>query len=557
MGKYDALFADDTQAPAKGKYSALFDEDGGYTPPLSPEQQSSSAAQARRGAMSEGEQIGRALLPRSFKAEEEGAGLVRKATAGVLDALSLPGRTIAAQSTQRLEGGPGASFMGMGGAYNARPSEARYRSATPDAPSMAESMADTEGQTLAGRIARDPALLPSLALAGPASNLARSGIAAGSRLLTGTAAATPAASKVVPTAATIVKNIAGGAGKAALQAGTTGAIEGVGSAAIHQADRAVQDGEIDFGDAATEVALSAILPAVVSGGAKLAKDVGQETAKGIMQTALKPDKRLMQGRGSKLDIQNIFDMNLDSPKGLQAMDEKIASFRANVKENYGALLEANKGKKFNIRAALSQAIKEAEDEMSNFKNADQVEGLKKGMEYWKDYLANTSLDINNGWMPIEDVAALRGGVWGAAKFNQQSPAGYAEFAEKFGHKINEQLGNRLPEARKLDALLSKTKPVETAVGNAVQRVGNNRYISLTDMLGGGAAVGGALASGDPENAKYGLGLVLGARALRSPGVSSALYRTSSVIPDISATGVTSALSRRLVSGAMRNREDEE
>lgn len=54
MGKYDALFAE-PDVPAKGgKYGALFDEEDaktGYTPPLSPEQQSASITKARQDAV--------------------------------------------------------------------------------------------------------------------------------------------------------------------------------------------------------------------------------------------------------------------------------------------------------------------------------------------------------------------------------------------------------------------------------------------------------------------------------------------------------------------------
>lgn len=502
------------------------------------------------------ETVARGLLPRSFKAAEEGAGVLRQAGAGALDALSAPGRI--ADSLNAKDTKSKMQPVGFGGMMIPVQPDAVKGRAAPDR-GLYEAMADTQGKSLPSKIIRDPALLPSLALGGPAAKLATKGLAAGAKALGMGAKAAPVVAQGagrLATAGRIAKGIGATASKAAIHAGTTGAIEGAASAAIHQADRAAQGQEVDLGDAATEVALSAVLPAVVAGGFSVAKEAGKEAAKGIMQTALKPNKSLLQGRGSKLDMQQIFDMNLDSPRGLEAMDDKIKAFRENVKANYGELLKQHQGKKFNIRGALSQAIQEAEGEMANFKNADQVEGLKKGIQYWKDYLANTSLNLNNGWMPIEDVASLRAGVWGAAKFNQASPAGYAEFAEKFGHKINEQLGNRLPEARKLDALLSKTRPMEQASEDAIRRVGNNRYVSLTDAIGGTAAIAGALASGDPENAKWGLGLALGARALRSPGASSVLYRSANKLPQLAATAPAQRVSRRIIGGLMREEEKE-
>lgn len=240
------------------KYSATPDDGAqveNYTPPISPEQQAENVAKAKFSAMPEREQIGRALLPRSFKAEEEGAGMVRKATAGALDALSLPGRTIAAQSTQRLEGTPGASFLGMGGSYNAKPSEARYRSATPEALSMAESMADTKGKTGAGQIVRDPALIPSLMVPG------------------------------------------GGAGY--VKTALSGLKSGLVSAGMHQADKKAQGESANLGEAATEVAINTATPVVlkwlgrtaakVYGGAKTLLSRFAEIDEDALKAASKPE----------------------------------------------------------------------------------------------------------------------------------------------------------------------------------------------------------------------------------------------------------------------------
>lgn len=493
-----------------------------------------------------GETVMRGLMPRSFKAAEDDAGIMRQATAGALDALSAPGRIAGSLQTPD----PNSRMMPVGfggGMIPVQPDAVSGRA--PGDNAMFEAMADTEGQNLGQRVLRDPALLPSLAVGGPLAQVVGKA-----------APALGLASKVVPavTKAPTVAKVLGGIGAKALQAGgraaLVGAGEGVVSAAVHQADRAAQGQDVDLGEAGVEVALSAIMPAIISGTGTAAKETGKSVAKGVMQTALKPAKGLMQGRGSKLDIQKIFDFNLDSPKGLEAMDDKIKAFRDNVKAQYGEVLDANKGKKFNIRGALAQAVREAEDELANFKNADQVEGIKKGIEYWKNYLKNTSLKINNGWMPVEDVAGLRAGVWGAAKFNVQSPPGYAEFAEKFGHKINDQLGNILPAVRPLDAQLAATRPMRRAAEDAMQRVGNNRYIGLMDAIGGASAIGGALATGDIENAKWGLGLALGARALRSPGFASTLYRGADAMPALSPISPLQLAGRRIGGGLFRDEE---
>jgi hypothetical protein len=199
------------------------------------------------------ETVARGFLPRSFKAAEEGAGPLRLAGAGAMDALSAPGRTVAAATEQPINPFgypgilPGAPKSGEPGTFTAEGGR-----------KFAESQADTQGTTFAGRLIRDPALPVALATGGAAMGLA------GRAGLTGLKAATAA-----------------------------GALEGAGSAAIHQADKATQGQAMSGKEAALEVGLSAALPGVgaaVGAGAragnKLLGKLAQELS-GVSEEALR------------------------------------------------------------------------------------------------------------------------------------------------------------------------------------------------------------------------------------------------------------------------------
>jgi hypothetical protein len=198
------------------------------------------------------ETVARALLPRSFKAAEADAGVLRQAGAGALDALSAPGRAVAAVVDKPIApfayaGAPNAPKIGDPGSFTAEGGR-----------QFANSMAATEGQNLPGKIIRDPALLPSLATGGAAGALVRS---AG---LTGLGAAS-----------------------------AIGGLMGAESGAIHQTDNAVQGKEVSPLSALGEAAAGAALPVVakgvgmaVHGGNKLLGRLAQEFS-GVSEEALR------------------------------------------------------------------------------------------------------------------------------------------------------------------------------------------------------------------------------------------------------------------------------
>jgi len=220
------------------------------------------------------ETVARGLLPRSFKAEEEGAGVLRKAGAGAVDALSLPGRLLGSLNAKdtKSEMQP----MGPGGmSIPVQPDAVRGRAQADKG--LSEAMADPVGKSFGQRLIRDPALPVALATGGAAMGLA------GRAGLSGVKAATAA-----------------------------GALEGAGSAAIHQADKAVQGQQMSGKEAAMEVGLSAALPGVGAGvaagaraGNKLLGKLAQELS-GVSEEALRmhgsgfgPAAKELQGAAGK------------------------------------------------------------------------------------------------------------------------------------------------------------------------------------------------------------------------------------------------------------------
>lgn len=189
-----------------------------------------------------------AVLPRTYQAD----GLGKQAIGAGLDVLSLPGRAVAS-STEH----PIAPFAYAGANYS--PKSGEQGSFTPEGgKNLLNSLSDTEGSNAAGKIARDPALIPSLMVGGLALG------AAGRLGLTGLKAASAA-----------------------------GAAMGAGSAAIHQTDNAVQGKEFSPLAAAAEVATGAALPVVgkgisvvAHGGNKLLGRLAQEFS-GVSEDALR------------------------------------------------------------------------------------------------------------------------------------------------------------------------------------------------------------------------------------------------------------------------------
>lgn len=191
------------------------------------ESQSGTEPQPAKQEFGTAETVARNILPRSFAAEERDAGVLAKAGAGALDALSLPGRVAGSVSYQQSnQFNPYAHYTGNQNLTMSPNQNARMAA---DAPSVG----DIDGGSTAQRIIRDPALLPTMVLGGPLASWAGKGV-----------------------------GIAAKAGRLAL----AGAGEGALSGTVHATERGLAgEGAKSLTSIPTEAAIGSVLGPVAGG----------------------------------------------------------------------------------------------------------------------------------------------------------------------------------------------------------------------------------------------------------------------------------------------------
>lgn len=227
------------------------------------------------------------VFPRVARGEVEGKGAGKQAVAGLLDAVSLPGRGIAASGVA--------------------PKGASWKDGNPE-------LGRIEGENFAGKALRDPGT--------------------GAALLT---APFTAGLSVVPELTALAK--AANYGRVAAQ----GAIGGAASAAAHQAENALEGRGFRPGEAVGEVALNTLLPAAGRAGGKVLKAGGKK----ILNTILKPSKGVQEQiaklPGVKTVADLIFKHDLDSPipftGGVEGIEARNDALRAKMNEQFGKILD--------------------------------------------------------------------------------------------------------------------------------------------------------------------------------------------------------------------------
>jgi hypothetical protein len=429
-----------------------------------------------------------AFFPRTARAVVGGRDAGAQRLSAGLDLLSLPGRTIRASSVQAPYPDQGPDTP----PYDAREGE-RIKQET------MRLLSETDPKSFLASIVTDP----------------------------GTGAAVLTLPVTAPMAAGGAMAAAGGA-----------ALEGAASAAAHQSENLLEEGKVKPGQAAAEVGLSIAIP----GGAFLGKKGVKALGSKIIEYAVKPAKKLKRGRGSQFVTENIFKYNLDSPKGLKAMDEKIRAFKESISKQYGDELLPIKDKRINLAEALNKAEKELEAEIQSGQHAADFEGVREGIKYWRDYVQKSGLGIKNGMVRLEDLLAIRRGVGQATSFGKvldRKEMGFEKAAKKLYRAINDKLDaysslNKKTRFRELDKTLSEVEPISSAIGDAVERIAKNNPVSLLDAAGIGSLGMGMLS--DLAFGSGGIGSALGAaslggiKAMQMPSVGSMMYRGAGAIP---------------------------
>lgn len=226
------------------------------------------------------------VFPRVAEGTVKGRGAGAQAKAGLLDAVSLPGRGIAAS-------GPA-------------PEGATWKDGNPD-------LGKIKGDRFAGKVLRDPGT--------------------GAALLT---APFTAGLSVVPEATNLARalNYARVAGQ--------GAIAGTASAAAHQAENSLEGMEVSPKEALGEIALNALLPVASRAGGKVLKAGGKK----ILNTILKPKQGVQEQvakTGEKTIADLIFKHRLDSPVpftgGVEGIQTRNDALRDKMNEEFGQILD--------------------------------------------------------------------------------------------------------------------------------------------------------------------------------------------------------------------------
>lgn len=459
------------------------------------------------------ETVARAILPRSFKAAEDQAGILRQGAAGAMDALSLAGRTAASlnapDATTKLQP------IGLGGmAIPVQPDAVKGRKGS-DGRGMFEAMADTEGKTLAGRIVRDPALLPTLATGGLAAGAARS---LGLTGLRGAAAA--------------------------------GGLLGAESAAIHQADNAAQGREASLGGAAIETAAGAALPVLGSVASKgvAAAGRGLKTVGGrVVESVIKP---LDAAKAQGFDIENFFKHKLSGSslrpaKWMEQAHAKVDALRAATGKKLGETLRAS-GEEFDGQALLAKVKAEIEAEVKAG-NLDP-KGAENAIKIFRGRVAAVA-DPKTGMVPAEAYNNLkrRGQADAEALYKAKNlgtdihATEKQAYAQKFAGQARQDLEEAVPGVIEPNKTLAETKPFKRSTQKAEDRLAKRDLFSLKGSILG-AATGYAIGGNEGAAAGLGVGgavplaMYAGNKLLSNPAVGSGLYRLGSSLERLGAAG---------------------
>lgn len=342
-----------------------------------------------------------------------------------------------------------------------------------------------------------------------------------------------------------------------------GAIAGLASASAHQGERALEGQDVSIPQAAGEVALNTLMPAVGNVGGR----VLQGTGKKILNTILKPKEGVqdqIERTGAKHIADLIFGRNLDSPipftggvSGIQARNDAV---RAEANKAFGGVMDANKS----VDVDLLKAAADAEAKMGNdFATKGTHSGVLPGIETGKNHwLASLEKGAPSGKAPLAFSQGHKQEVGEAGNFLATDPhevKGAARFANEYYNQIRDAQNALVPELKPLNKTLSDTRPIKEALADAIPRLEKNNLITPSDMwtlgpaalLGGGVGLGGGGTSG---SALAFAAPLIANRLSKNPTFASQMYRLgeSMIDPGTASTIRKRAIERMLSTGLYGN-----
>lgn len=397
----------------------------------------------------------KSFFPRAVAAREAGGGPFRTAIPGALDAISIPGRTIAAIPALT----PGGETFG----------ESFSRKDAIPKKSIGK-----VGQ-FAGDVVRDPISLLSFGAAGGTAkglSLAKKGI-------------TNKLARSIPVTKGIKKAIASPVGR--------GAIEQTFPALVRQAERSSRTGKVDIprqvGEAFVEIGSGALGEGVGAFAAKkitpFGKHLLQAAAKTKDVTAKLAGKEVAEG--AQKIIEDLVEFNLESPTGgFSKMAQKATKgFRQrgrDLDKVVDGYVVGNPNATIDLDKILNKVKNEIETGMTDI--AGNEESKSKFVDVMRESLALRGL---TGKIPVAKAREAKQIINLIADSFKKGPfRDDVTQSEKIGRMafraVNEEFGEFIPEARRLGQEMRRIKVVEKAMKEAQKRVGNHNFLSLRGSL---------------------------------------------------------------------------
>lgn len=370
------------------------------------------------------------MFPRVAKGTVEGRGMGAQAGAGLIDAITLPGRGIASS-------GPA-------------PAGATWRDGNPE-------LGRTEGKGFADRVLRDPGTGAAMATAPFTGGLSLMGLPG----LAGAGAIAGAASATAHQGERILDGKKFSPGQAAGEV----ALNTVMPLAAKGAGKVLQAGG------------KKILDAIVKPSESVREQIGKTGAKGI------GDLIFREGVDSPIPFRG----------GLEGIAKRTDDVRAGANKTFGEVMDANKGVEVDLLKANSDASgKMAQEFADQGKHAGVLPGIKKGEEYWLDALAQKTGNGKAPLAFSQGYKQEAGAAGNFLDTDPGEVKGAARYATELYRQTRDQQNQLVPDLIPLNKTLSDTRPIKDALADALPRIQKNNMITPSDLwtLGPAALAGG-------------------------------------------------------------------
>lgn len=425
---------------------------------------------AQTPAASSAEETARALFPRSFKANDEDAGIGRRLLSAAGDAVT---------GLIRVPAAAGSALAAKAGLTSDTPTpgmSAPGTTFTSALQNLNQGKNEWGDQSMVAGMANDPATVPTALV--PVGELG-------------------AAAKAAPGFVGKLAQVGGKVGLGALQGLKMGAV----GALAHQADNYAQGKDVSLGDAAKEAATNA----AVGGAIPLVGEALQGAGKGILNTVIKPGKI---GAKRGFEIGNVFDQGIDKGaytlEGIgQNAEDKIAGHTADVKSAIADKMAETPAEgqtnRINVSKMVGDVESEFQDLIKNGKMAGEAPALEGALKHWEDAF-NKIADPETGEVPLDVANNLKSSLQQDAKkyyeaartSGAEEPSVKEKVASALAKKLRAAIEDMVPDVKEPNAAMSKLIPVRDAIESRNIIANQNQGLGLGRLAAWGEGIRGAV-----------------------------------------------------------------